>query len=392
MSPAGSRLRFAPPRISATPELCWVLARAFAAPDRVVPGPMNPQRGISLAMDLDLLGRIASRIPAAQLAEEVGTPGKQAAIAERHRVAASTLRILRTAGRVADTAAMTGIPVAFLKGAALHLSGQALVSARGASDVDVLVPAGRAADLQQALLARGFRPRGATRSPHHLAPLGQQADPWVELHLEVPGVTVPGSPGPMTFDALAANDLLLPLATQPGRAWVPASAILAAHALVHGIDDHGFGADRYPLMRMPCDIADIVAATPLGPSIAERVQRFVGDGVRDVEMRAAFSLVDRLLRGDLSLVCDPSPAGRLLSHLLAGAVDPDYRDALRLRQIAFLLRHGSLALLGHKLGQRLDVLSPRAGPDRMWKAVLMLARMVRAEIRVRASARPRPPR
>jgi len=89
------------------------------------------------------------------------------------------------------------------------------------------------------------------------------------------------------------------------------------------------------------------------------------------------------VQGDPEVAGDPSPAGKLLAHLVAGALDTDYRDALRLRQVAFMLRHRPLASLRDKLGPRMDALSPEAGPDRLWKTVLMLARLVRAEIRVR---------
>jgi hypothetical protein len=383
MRAPADRLRFQPPPLKTTPHLAWVLARAFAAPDFEVPRPTDPPHALSLAQDLDLLGRIASRIPDQTLALELGAPGLMSAIAERRRVAASTLRILRTAGRVAEIAAGAGLPVAFLKGTALHLTGHALVSARSASDVDVLVPGGRARDLQHALVAAGFEPRGTTRSLHHLAPLGQRGDPWVEVHLEIPGCVVPGSDGSMNFETLDGNDYLVPLVALPGRSVAPAPAILAAHALVHGIDDHGFGADRYPPMRMLCDLADVLGPAPLPPPIAGQVGRFVGDAVSPVEREAALNLVARLVLGDLTVLGEPGPAGTLLAHLVAGALDPDYRDALRLRQVAFLVRHRPAAIVRDKLGHRMGTLSPEPGPVRLWNAATLLARLLRAEVRVR---------
>ncbi len=383
MRAPSARLRFNPPPLNAMPDLAWVLARAFASPEFEAPRPTDAPHAVALAQDLDLLGRIASRIPDATLALEVGAPGLQAAVAERRRVAASTLRILRTAGRVAEIAAGAGLPVAFLKGTALHLAGHALVSARSTSDIDVLAPGGRAEDLQRALRTAGFEPRGTTRSLHHLAPLGQRADPWVEVHLEIPGCVVPGRAGSMNFEALDGNGCLLALGALPGRSVVPAPGILAAHALVHGIDDHGFGADRYPPMRMLCDLADVLGPAPLHPAIARQVGRFVGDAVSPVERDAALTLVARLVSAGLTVLGEPSPAGTLLAHLVAGALDPDYRDALRLRQVAFLIRHRPAAVVRDKLGHRMGTLSPEPGPARAWNAATLLARLVRAELRIR---------
>lgn len=390
MTAQSARLRFDPPPARATPELAWILARTFAAPDLAVPRPRDPRHAVALALDLDLLGRIASRIPASQLARELGEPGQQAALGERRSVAASTLRVLRTAHRVADAAEHAGLQVAFLKGAALHLSGHALVSARRTSDVDVLAPRDRAEDLQHALMDRGFVPRGTSRSPHHLAPLAQPHDPWVEVHLEIPGCRVPGSPGSMDFRALDLDDHLRPVAALGGRAFVPAPAMLAAHALVHGIDDHGFGADRYPLLRMPCDLADILTGVPDAPAIAAQITRIVGASVSAVEVQAALHMVDRLERGDLSILGEPTPSGTLLSHLLAGSLDPDYRNALRLRQVAFLLGSRSLSVAWDKLAHRLDAATLGTGVLRVSRAVALLARLLRAEIRVRRRRRAGP--
>jgi len=380
--PPTDDLRFHPPRLRPSPDLSWVLHRAFGPPDASPSPPADPGRALDLARDLDLLGRIASRVPAPRLRQDLGHDAFEAALDERRSIAAWALRVLRTARFVAEAAETLDLPVAFLKGAAMHLAEHTPIAARCASDVDVLVPADRAATFHSALVARGFRSPGPSGSAHHLAPLVRDDALPVEVHLCVPGCPLPG-PDPATHDSLDRAGLLRPLGGLPGRARVPAPAFLAAHALVHGIEDHGFGPDRYPPLRMVCDLADLVSASVSDAPTRAAVRRLVGPEVSPLEFQAALDLVERLARGNPPTASDRTPECLLLAHLVAGALDDDYQEALRLRQVAWLLRHRPLATVREKLAFRWGALPPASGPGRAWRTARHLARLVGADLRLR---------
>lgn len=377
--------RFDPPPLRPDPALAWVLARAFASGDAPVRPPPDASRALALARDLDLSARIASRVDRRILAADLGDPRAADALEDRRRVAAQALHVLRVARDVALAATDAGVPLAFLKGAALHLGSHVAVSARGASDVDVLVDAGRAADLHRALSDRGYRARGTNRSDHHLPPLGRGDEPWVEIHTEVPGCRLPGRTGPLTLAALADAGLLEPVDGLPAPVRIPRGTVLAAHALVHGIDDHGFGADRYPPLRMACDLADLLGPGAPDPATAAAVRSFVGDVVTPGESLAALELVAGLCAGVLARALEAPPAGRLLAHLVAGGLDPAYRDALRLRQTVHLLRTRGFRALGAKARHQLQDLGP--GAARIPAALRLAARLLRAEAVVRWKSR-----
>mgnify|MGYP006967020682 FL=1 len=164
---------------------------------------------------------------------------------------------------------------------------------------------------------------------------------------------------------------------------LPTPSVLAAHALVHGVEDHGFGADRYPPFRMPCDLADLLGPRAGEPACHVEVSSRVGPDVAPVEVAAALDLLARLLAGDPPRPGDTTPSSRLLAHCVAGALRADYRDALRLRQVAFLLGHRPLRVLRGKLWHRLSDVRARPGPARAGSALALLARMVRADLRIR---------
>lgn len=375
-------LRFHPPRLRPSSDLSWVLHRAFGPPDASLSPPAAPGQTLDLARDLDLLGRIASRVPGPRLRQDLGHDAFETVLDERRSIAAWALRVLRTARIVAEAADPLDLPVAFLKGAALHLAEHTPIAARNASDVDVLVPADRAQALHAALVARGFCSPGPSGSAHHLAPLVREDALPVEVHLRIPGCPLPGS-GPATHDSLDRAGLLRPLADLPGRARVPVPAFLAAHALVHGIEDHGFGPDRYPPLRMVCDLADLVSTSAADAPTRSAIRRLVGPEVSPLEFQAALDLVERLARGNPPTASDRTPECRLLAHLVAGALDDDYRDALRLRQIAWLFRHRPLATLREKLAFRWDARPPASAPGRVFRTASQFARLVRADLRLR---------
>jgi putative nucleotidyltransferase-like protein len=228
------------------------------------------------------------------------------------------------------------VPLVVLKGMALHLTRRTPIDSRAASDVDLLVADRSLPALAEALEREGFRPdAGGPACEHQLPALHRASGECVDLHRFLPGVRLPGERGFAGASSLARQGLLDPVAELGVECFVPAPAVLAAHALVHGVAQHGFAPGSYPGTRMLADLLD------LGWGDGEASSRYdeaVGltSHVRSEEARAVWALCAALRAGEslpAILRSDGSPAHVLLAHILAGAEDPAYREALKLRAL-----------------------------------------------------------
>ena len=234
---------------------------------------------------------------------------------------------------VATAAAGLGLPIVLLKFAALRASGRVADGWRGAGDVDVLVASARSHALAEALGTVGLRDAGFPGEAHQLPQLRDADGRAVEVHVHLPGLRLrPG--GPMaTADALAAAGLLQRL-DLPGECSLPLLHVMAAHALVHGLAQHGFAPGGYPAFRLVGDLIALGAHEDGGP-IATAALPFVADEVAPDEMAAAVALAARLARGDAALFEEAgTPEAVLLRHFVAGILDGDYRRSLRLHGLA----------------------------------------------------------
>ena len=286
-----------------------------------------------MAVALALGGRIAARVNAEQLRREVGDELASQWAAEARGHAARQLAHQALAQEVAATAAALGIgPVVLLKGAALDAAGVLPPGGRGASDLDLLVPRARAAELVQALEARGLH-RGREPAQEHQLPTLYRGRLALELHHHLPGVTPPGGSRFATVEDLLAADALEPSGAlfpgchHPRRPW------LVAHALAHGIAQHGWTPEGYPALRLLADLADLGLAAAGGEALAAQAQHWLGDNVSPAELVAAHQLTCRLVAGNPASAPEDD-AGRLLRHFLAGALDLAYRQALKLNFLA----------------------------------------------------------
>lgn len=316
-------IRFRPPALELSPELRWMLLRAFGPPGALFAGPLDGAAALAMARRFELSARIAARQGRERLAAEVGGEAAAGFRRDQSITAGLGLRLLAVARDVAEAAAPLELPLVFLKFVALDAAGLPVVGARSACDVDVLVPAGREGDLQQALLARGYHDSGLQEGEHQLPSLAHSGGGKVEVHRRMPGVR-PAAARSATAEALADAGLLLPLPGLPGRCAVPVREVLAAHALVHGLGQHGFWPDSYPLFKMVGDLIDL--------DFAESGELpWVSRDVSPAEVEAV-----RRLCGALTAGSDPAgwprEAGEtvLLRHILAGRLDADYAAALRL--------------------------------------------------------------
>jgi hypothetical protein len=311
--------------------------------------PQAAAEAVAAARLLDLDARIASRLDSAALAAELGAEGAAALLAARAAAAAAALLVEAAAREVAALAAALDQPLVLLKGAALAALGVAAAGSRRAGDLDLLAPAGREGVLQAALLARGFAPTGLPGHEHQLPPLRAPSGAVVEVHRMVLGVRPAGGRSATLAD-LDGRGWLEPAPGLPAGLRVPARPVLAAHALVHGLAHHGHQPEGYPLARTLADLADLGASGPAAAAadggrvrsewrreeLEARAAALVAADVAPAEAAAAFALARALAAGDLdALAARPeAPAARLLAHLLAGASDPGYRQALKLRLLA----------------------------------------------------------
>jgi hypothetical protein len=291
---------------------------------------VDPAAALALCRRFDLAGRVAARQGRARLSAELGEGGAAELAREQAAAAGMGMRLSALASRVAVAAAERGIPLVFLKFAALELAGALAPGSRSACDVDILVPATGAAELQATLAARGFSASGLPDLEHQLPALAG-AEGVVELHRVLLGVRLDGR-GSATAGDLDRAGLLLPLPDLPGRAATPAPAVAVAYALVHGLGQHGWWPQSYPLFKMVADLLDLGFGGPEGPALSRTAGSWIAADLPAAEVEATRRLAAALVAGDdLSAWGEsPEPPALLLRHLLAGRLDPGYERSLRL--------------------------------------------------------------
>lgn len=316
-----------------------MLLRAFGPPGAPFAGPLDPRDALVAARRFEMSSRIASRQGRERLAGEL-EPAAAAGFQRDHAAAAATgLRFLALAGEVAEAAAPLDLPLVLLKFAALEKAGFAALGARSACDLDILAPEERAEELQQALLALGWRHSGMPAMEHQLPPIEHPNGGVVEVHRLILGVRLDGGAS-ATVEALGRHDLLRPFADLPGRCAAPAVEVLAAHALVHGLGQHGWWPASYSLLKTIADLIDLGAHHPdttpdtmPGATLAARAAALVAQDVTAAEAAAAFELCAALSEGTDLLAMDAEPstgAAVLLRHILAGRLDAEYATSMRL--------------------------------------------------------------
>lgn len=309
-----------------------MLLRAFGPPDAPFLEKVEPVEALAAARRFEVSPRVAARLGRSRLAAELGS--ETAAGFQRDLLAtvAQGLRLQALLMDVAAVAAERSIPLVLLKYAALEASGALVAGARAACDLDLMAPPERAGELQEALIARGFRASGLPDSEHQLPALIHAAGGVLELHRLILGVRPDGA-GSATVTALERAGLLVPAANLPG-CFLPAREVQLAHVLVHGIGQHGFWPDSYPLLRTLSDLADLGFHDEAAAPLARRAAGLVARDVSEAEAEAVRELCAALVAGeDLVLSGGEGPgegARLLLLHILAGRLAPDYASALRL--------------------------------------------------------------
>jgi len=302
-----------------------MLLRAFGPPDAPFPEPVDPAGALEAARRFEVSPRVAARQERARLAAELGIEAAAGFQRDLTTSAAQGLRIEALLREVAAVAAEREIPLVLLKLAALQAAGVLTPGARTACDLDLLASAERTGELQAVLLARGFRSSGLPDSEHQLPALIHPAGGVLEVHRLMLGVR-PDAGGSATIAALERSGLLVPASGLPG-CFLPTRAAQMAHVLVHGIGQHGFWPDSYPLLRTLADLIDLGFHDEAAAPLAREAVRLVARDVSPTEAEAVRALCRALAAGE-----EPGEEGAavLLRHILAGRLDADYAASLRL--------------------------------------------------------------
>jgi hypothetical protein len=326
----GRTPRFDPPATQESPELLWTLLRAYGPRERPVPE----------ASALALAPRIAMRQPSELLARELGEPALDRLRRERGQAVAQALLLDRAAAEADAAAADLRIPYAPLKGFALRLAGYVAEGTRFSSDLDLLVAEEALDRFQRELERRGFAPCGSAYE-HQAPPLRHPQGGIVELHRTIPGLRMAGgrsSAGFATlasaggFDAAARAGLATSAGRLRGDLRLPRREILTAHALLHGIAQHGFSPGRFPGMLLFADLLDLGFRGGTGGSTLATISPWIALEVDREEAEAALEAVDALAAGRLPPSRpERSPGRALFDHFVVGALDAGYAESLKLR-------------------------------------------------------------
>jgi hypothetical protein len=299
-----------------------MLLRAFGPVEAGLAEACAPSAALDLARRFEVSARIAARCGRDRLAGELDAATAGEFVGDRTAAAASGMRLTAAARRIAGRAASLGVPVAFLKFAALEASGRLAPGSRDACDIDVLVPAEGTETLFEALAASGYRASALPEAEHQLPALADPEGGIVEIQRRLPGVRIEGGSS-ATWETLARGELLDPLTGWPGRCSTPSVEVLSAHVLAHGLGQHGYWPSSYSPLKTVADLID------LGP-ITGRAGAWVSRDVPEEETAAVRRLCSRLAAGEDPRAGWDAPEETLLRHLLAGRLDPSYEKALRL--------------------------------------------------------------
>lgn len=305
------------------PPLRWVLARAFG-PNTCFEGRRQGERELGLARRLDLSARIGGRLRLEQLEEELG---HEQAVSFKHDHLATAARegvFERSVTLLAEIARETGTPLVLLKHAALRAARITKPGWRRAGDVDVLVPARLARPFYETLSNRGYRWNGTRAYEHQLPQLLDPYDTLIEIHRHIPGLQLPGADRFVTADDLLNAGLV----TREGGALVPAPAVLAAHAVAHGLLQNAGAPRSSSPLRIVADCIDLLERDPRALVGATRLLSPVLDAQA---LETIGELTELFARGAIEEA--KGNVRKLFCHMVASQLDDDYERRLSLLTI-----------------------------------------------------------
>ncbi len=337
--------RFAPPPGNVPAAAGWLLRAALGPALEPLPEPADEVG--ALAGRCELGPRLVARHGAAALTALLGEAARPLLAAHR-RAAALGMAADHVARRLAERAAGDGLPLILLKGYALRRLLPAAADGRPFVDLDVLVPEEAAPALARRLVSDGWLAAPGPANEQHLAPLVAPEGLPVDLHFRLRGITFSGEWA--TAERLLAEDLC---AADPGLsgASLPRPPLLAAHLLVHALEQHAWRPATYPLLWTAGDLVDLGAQDGWRELLAP-VWPAVETTVSEREAAAMFRLCRHFAAPGGEALDDD--AERLLGHIVWGTLDDRYRRSLELRHTAGRLRQARargrlLRYISHKL-------------------------------------------
>jgi len=337
-------LGFRPPSLVLDAELEWILQRALGPFAWTPTKKASGARLVDVALRLDLAARIAARHPRQLLQSEMGATAAHRLHEQYVATVARGALLDHALGDLLDRASASQVPCILLKYAALNRMGALRVGSRVASDIDVLVPHERAREFQAMLKENGFQDLGLSEASHQLPALLGPNGIMIELHLHIPLVTLAEG---QSF--ARAEDLLSAGLTVPSeRALLPEPAIVAAHAIGHGLMQHAQAPQVYSALKTFADLADLQLGRP---SIIEQARGYLSRTMTSEDLTSVQNLAEALAAGDLDRAMAGGP-GLILRHALASQLD--HRYAVRLRLGSLIQRRGT---------------SQRRGPARLFSAL-----------------------
>lgn len=293
-------------------------------------GDLDAATVTDLAHRFDLAARIGARTPPEVLVAELGSETAGRFHEEHAGAAARSLVVVPVCRELAEAGRRLGIPLVFLKGAALQLAERVAAGSRNLCDVDVLAPGDGARQLQAALVEAGCRALEAPESEHQLQYLTHPMGLGVEIHKIIPGVRLEGGSS-ATAGELIERKVVQPAPKLKGSCYLPDDEVMLAHLLVHGIVQHGMAPHAYPMSRMLADVQDLGAGDDAWEAACRWIER---DASRE-EVEAVAALVRRLGVGEdpAAVVAGDHDEGAFLRHVLAGVLDEGYAQSMKFRSL-----------------------------------------------------------
>lgn len=330
---ARTGIRFRPPNLQGSPEIDWVLLRAFGPPSIRVgsAGELDRQTACDIAQKLSLMARIRTRTPRETLEVEVGSESIE--LFDRDTVLNTGMELQheQVCRDLARLASELSIPVIWLKGMALRLMQATLPGSRRTGDIDILVPRESGARLYETLLESGCEPSGIRAPEHHLSMLQHALGSAIEIHHEIDGIRFNSRTYAAAEECFERN-LAIEAEEVPQGTFLPAESLLVAHLLTHGLSHHGQAPEAYPAFQLIADLQDLGFGQVEGKSVARESIAWVAGDVSGEEVSAVVDLLRRLSAGETSseIIIATSNAATVLRHWLAGSLDPDYLNSLKL--------------------------------------------------------------
>ena len=381
----------------------WLLTRALGPPHaRLGSQPITDFGEFgSVIGAARLLNRVGTRIPRQILESDLSASLCAEVEKTTHQLVASELLHEEVARDFAGLAHQQGDPVIFLKGMALRLGGHSVTGSRAASDIDVLLQPEDARAVSDTLELEGWRALDLQPQEQHLAPLVHPLGVVVEIHQMLSGIRIAGHGFATAADCIRAGSCRQ-LMDWPVGSFVPGVNLLIAYLLVHALRQHGLQPDGYPALQVLGDLQDLGFSGENGERFLSASYKWVDGELSREEVLAVRDILLALEKGEKAstLLLEDSRAALLLRHILAGAMDEDYRQSLKLTKLLNPVSQSGLFVgvsrgLGRALWLTRGQIDVIYGPPktevgylarRLWRPFDLIARTVRtmlAWIRVR---------